>query len=256
MRGSGLNYAWRVGLWTVFVFVTLGIALPWRQAALERFKMRHTAYGHLQGRFDGTGGQLFKRGWGLWLTLVILLPSPFVFGGILQSPVAVGLCILVIVFVLPFVYAFYRSIEWRWWIAGLRLGDVHFESGMDRGALVDLYWKVTGWTLLLGLGLSIWSGAAWGIGFSFIGGAGTVEQKMLLLSQSWGFLIAIALGYVVSILAFWTVMRIYLIHDVWKRVADSVTVHNLATAAEVAAQGEMAGAIGEGLADSLDVVGF
>jgi uncharacterized membrane protein YjgN (DUF898 family) len=255
MRGSGLNYAWRVGLWTLLVFVTLGLALPWRQAALERFKMRHTAYGHLQGRFDGTGGELFKRGWGLWLALLILLPSPFGFG-ILQLPLLVMLSVFIFLVVLPFVYSFYKSIEWRWWIAGLRLGDVHFESGMDRGELVDLYWKVTGWSALLILGLSIWAGAAMGIAYSLVGGEGSPEQKMLLLSQDWGFLIVTALGYVVFILAFWAVMRIYLIHDVWKRVADSVTVHNLAAAAEVAAQGEIAGALGEGLADSLDVVGF
>src|SRR5229473_8554912 len=60
MGGSGLNYAWRVGLWTLLVAITLGFALPWRQAALERFKMRYTAYGSLQGRFEGTGGGLFK----------------------------------------------------------------------------------------------------------------------------------------------------------------------------------------------------
>ena len=81
-------------------------------------------------------------------------------------------------------------------------------------------------------------------------------QKRLLLSQDWRFLVPIAFGYVVYILAFWAVMRIYLIHDIWKRVAESATVHNLAAAADVAAQGEMAGALGEGLADSLDVVGF
>src|ERR1051326_2592349 len=49
MGGSGISYAWRVGLWTLLVSITLGLALPWRQAALERFKMRHTAYGSLQG---------------------------------------------------------------------------------------------------------------------------------------------------------------------------------------------------------------
>lgn len=255
MRGSGLNYAWRVGLWTLLVAVTLGIALPWRQAALERFKMRHTAYGHLQGRFDGTGGQLFKRGWGLWLALLIALPTPIVLG-VLQSPVLVGLSIIILLFVLPFVYALYKSIEWRWWVGGLRLDEVHFSSGIDRGGLIDLYWKVTGWTMLLTLGLTAWSGAAMGIGYVLIGDVGTPEQRMLLLSQHWGFLVATGVGYVVFILAFWAVMRIYLIHDVWKRVAESVTVHNLAAAAEVAAQGEMAGALGEGLADSLDVVGF
>ena len=80
MTGSGLNYAWRVGLWSLLVFVSLGLALPWRQAALERFKMRYTAYGHLRGRFEGTGGQLFRRGWGLWLALWVLVLLPIVLG--------------------------------------------------------------------------------------------------------------------------------------------------------------------------------
>jgi hypothetical protein len=35
-----------------------------------------------------------------------------------------------------------------------------------------------------------------------------------------------------------------------------VVVHNLAAATHVKAQGELAGALGEGLADSLDVGGF
>ena len=39
MTGSGWSYAWRAGLWTLLVIVTLGLALPWYQAALERYKM-------------------------------------------------------------------------------------------------------------------------------------------------------------------------------------------------------------------------
>ena len=38
-----------------------------RAAALERYKMRHTSYGDLQGRFEATGWEFFKRGWWLWL---------------------------------------------------------------------------------------------------------------------------------------------------------------------------------------------
>ena len=78
MTGSGLNYAWRVGLWTVLVFISLGFALPWRQAALERFKMRYTSYGNLQGCFEGTGGGLFKQGWWLWLVGWGLVALPVV----------------------------------------------------------------------------------------------------------------------------------------------------------------------------------
>jgi len=69
-------------------------------------------------------------------------------------------------------------------------------------------------------------------------------------------LIGMALGYVAYILAFWAVTRIYLIHDLWQRVASSVTVHNLAVAVDVAEQGQMVSALGEGLADSLDIGGL
>src|SRR5258708_27617127 len=67
MTGSGWSYAWRAGLWALLSMLTLGIAVPWAKASLERYKMRHTAYGSLQGRFEATGWSLFKRVWWLWL---------------------------------------------------------------------------------------------------------------------------------------------------------------------------------------------
>ena len=57
MTGSGWIYALRASLWGLLTVVTLGLALPWRTAALERYKMRHSYYGDLQGSFEG-------RGWG------------------------------------------------------------------------------------------------------------------------------------------------------------------------------------------------
>jgi len=51
-------------------------------------------------------------------------------------------------------------------------------------------------------------------------------------------------------------VRIYLIHDVSARIAASTWVHNIAAAETVAAGGAEASAIGEGLADSLEMFGF
>ena len=179
-------------------------------------------------------------------------------------PVVVGIAVhgfvglvaaAVAVFALPFIYAMYKAIEWRWWVSGVRFGDVRFESGMRQGALVGLYWKVLGWSCLIVLGLAIWFGATLGIGYSLTEGS-SPEERFLTLSQHWGFMIPSAFGYVAGILAFWAVMRIYLIHDIWQRVAGSATVRNLEVAADVATQGEAAGALGEGLASSLDVVGI
>ncbi len=73
MSGSGLAYAGRAALWGVLMGLTLGLILPWREAALERYKMRHSYYGDLPGRFEGTGWAFFKQGWWLWLLAVVPL---------------------------------------------------------------------------------------------------------------------------------------------------------------------------------------
>src|SRR5471032_2437077 len=73
MSGSGWAYAARSMLWGILVILTLGLMLPWREAALERYKMRHSYYGDLPGDFDGRGWDFFKQGWWLWLL------APFVY---------------------------------------------------------------------------------------------------------------------------------------------------------------------------------
>lgn len=254
MTGSGWNYAWRAALWGLLAVVTVGIALPWRQAALERFKMRHTSYGNLRGSFAGTGFYFFKRGWGLWLAASIMLALPFVFMVIKLPFFAVG-TYLIDMFLLPFVYAMYKAIEWRWWVSGIRFGDVYFESSLKRGGLIGLYWKVVGWSVLIAVALSAWGAIVLGAAHLWTGGGGTA-QEIAITMQKLPVLLALGLGYVATILAFWTVARIYLTHDVWQRVTDAATVHNLAAADNIVAQGDLVGALGEGFADSLDVVGF
>jgi len=234
MAGSGWSYAWRAGLWILLVFFTLGLALPWSTAALERYKMRHTSYGDLQGGFEATGWELFKRGWWLWLlawpSLPLLIPLPFIYGA-------------------------FKAIEWRWWVGGVRFGDVRFDSNLTAGRLFGLYWKVIGWAVLLGFILSLWSGIVLAIAYA-VGVADTTEQNAFRDWQQLPFAFALGLGYVALALAIGAVRRVYLIRDLWQRVADSVTIHNLAAADNVTAQGELVSALGEGFADSLDVVGF
>jgi hypothetical protein len=69
-------------------------------------------------------------------------------------------------------------------------------------------------------------------------------------SHRWG------VGYVTIALASGVIMRVYLMRDLWLRVAASTRIRNLAAADNVAARGDMVSALGEGFADSLDVTGF
>ena len=138
MTGSGVSYAWRAGLWSLLATFSLGLALPWRQAALERFKMRYTSYGNLPGRFVGTGSDFFKRGWTLWLALVIMLLFPILLA-MIKLNVLAAIAYFGMLIAVPFIYALYKATEWRWWVSGIRFGSVYFESNMSRGELIDIY---------------------------------------------------------------------------------------------------------------------
>jgi uncharacterized membrane protein YjgN (DUF898 family) len=161
-----------------------------------------------------------------------------------------------VIFTAPFIYGAWKAIEWRWWLSGLRFGEVDFSSDLRGGALIGLYWKVIGWSLLLLITLSAAYGAVFGIAYSMSPIGASSEQKFLYVSQQPAVIAALVLLYVVTALALGVVMRIYLMRDLWQRAAASVTVHNLAAADQVVARGDLVSALGEGFADSLDVVGF
>src|SRR5258706_12332118 len=247
MGGSGLSYAWRVALWSLFASITLGIALPWRQAALERFKMKHTFYGDLAGHFAATGGALFKRGWLLWLATALFVVFPAV-AAITQSSALIATAFGVGALILPFIYGAYKAIEWRWWVSGIRFGDVSFESDLRRGAMIGLYWKLIGWMIFVTIVLTLWISAVLGIAYVLSDFTGSVPQKVAFVSQQLPVLIGYGVGYVAILLVISMLTRIYLIHDVWKRVAESVTVHNVVAAHNVTTQGSPVGALGEGFA--------
>ena len=116
MTGSGWAYAARAMLWALLMILTLGLILPWREAALERYKMRNCYYGDLQGSFEGRGSELFKRGWWLWLSAVGSLMALALTKYVHAAPLVVLLA--------PFIYGAFKAVEWRWWLSGIRFGRV------------------------------------------------------------------------------------------------------------------------------------
>jgi hypothetical protein len=64
------------------------------------------------------------------------------------------------------------------------------------------------------------------------------------------------MAYLVWAMSLNVFIRLYLVRDVWQRAIASVTVHGIEAAANVAAKGDLANALGEGFADGLDVGGL
>lgn len=232
MDGSGWAYALRASLWLLLAAVTLGLAWPWRAAALERYKMQHSWYGDLQGRFEGNGWDFFKRIWWLWLV------TPFA---------------LFLFPTLPFLYAHYKAVEWQWWVSGIRFGDVTLHSNLQADALQGLYWKTIGWYTLLGTAFGALIGGA---GLLVGSGSASAAAGLDAMLQNIPLLVVTVVGYMVLALALSVVTRLYLTRDLWATVLATTVVTNIAAAANVSAKGGLASAVGEGIADGLDVGGF
>ena len=236
MDGSGWAYALLATLWLVLALITIGLAWPWRAAALERYKMEHSWYGDLQGRFEGSGWEFFKRIWWLWPV----------------TPIAIFLFPA-----LPFLWAHYKAVEWRWWMSGMRFGAVAVESKLESGALQDLYWKTIGWYMLLSTVFASLIGGAVALATK-LGGVPASELALPGATSKAGILVlgVTVIGYLALALALSVVTRLYLSRDLWARVMKTTVVTELAAAANVKARGELATAVGEGIADGLDVAGF
>src|ERR1700732_3952289 len=234
MSGSGWAYAGQAALWGLLMILTLGLILPWREAALERYKMRHSYYGDLQGGFEGRGWEFFKRGWWLWP----LAPIAFY-----VLPLA------------PFAYGAFKAVEWRWWLSGIRFGGVRLESTMRRSALIGLYWKYVGWIFLLGAVFIAYLALSAIVVASIDGMSLAQFSKPQVFLKSVPLLALAGLGYLALALGINVVMRVYLLRDLWVRVLASTTVYNVQAAANVSALGDLANALGEGFADGLDVAG-
>jgi uncharacterized membrane protein YjgN (DUF898 family) len=154
----------------------------------------------------------------------------------------------------PFFYAEFKAREWRWWLSGIRFGTVRVESTLPHAALYGLYWKVIGWYLLLSSATGAYFGLCAFLATKLSGGnvaaAAAGGAAMIPL------LIMVGIGYLALLLSINVVMRLYLQRDVWVKVSGSLQVHGIEAAANVAAIGDPASALGEGFADGLDVAGF
>ena len=119
------------------------------------------------------------------------------------------------------------------------------------GSLIAVYWKVIGWSLLV---LLVFAAIFAGITAALVArtpGAGL--SAVMLGGQLPIWAVAVyAVAYLLLIITFWVLMRIYTLQRVWRRVVAACAVVDVAGAADVSAAGEIVSALGEGLADGLD----
>lgn len=277
--GSAWAYAFFAMLWWTLIFLTLGLAYPWAQASLERFKMRHTYYGNLPGYFEGSAPALFLRGFPLWLLVV----GPFVAGmaaaiEAIDWPALVeavseggsGLAARVegsnpgyasaIIFMIgaavwsvlaaAVLYPAFQALVLRWWSGGLRFGDVAVTSRLRTGQVYRAYFRFLLFGLLFALGISVVSAAALGAAELLKGLSGSAEADELITVA------ALMLSYVILALGYSTIYQATVKLSLWRLGMESAEISGIAALDQVKAAGRPASALGEGLADALHVGGI
>jgi hypothetical protein len=246
--------------------------------------MSRTFYGDLRGEFAGDGRDFFRRAWWIWLTLgplafATLLAIAYSAGAVDRAVkawptasgfaeariLAFGVCGLAIpllfVLLLLSLYARFRTIEWRWWTEGLRIGPMSFESSLDQRQYFALLAQfiLAFLPVALILGGLLYHGIAHDPNFHKAFEAARAKPQHLapqaLASPSSFGLMALA-AYVLFLFSFGTLNRYFMQHHYWRMIVASLAIRNSEAAADVAQSGEAASALGEGLADGLDVAGF
>ena len=273
---------WRYALYALvcwgIVIVTLGLAYPWTSAFIERFKMRNTSYGDLQGRFEGRGLALFWRGLPIWL-LVVGVPI-FAIGGMArlidwnmlgnelaaaqgdgdsmntliqnnpQLAMAIGIIISAFsasVLVAIVLYPVFQAVKLRWWISGLRFGEVAVTSRLRIRQVYRVYLRLLLYLFLLGLLASAMGGMTVAVVLGIVGLAHNATLTQVAIGA-----ISLLL-YVVFMIGSSTIYQVIVAAGLWRLGAQTAALSGEAALDGVRATGTASSALGEGLADALGV---
>ena len=278
--GSAWRYAICALFWWILIILTLGLAYPLAQSRLERFKMRHTYYGNLGGSFEGSAFRLFLRGFLMWLLVVGPLIGSIVYAvtsvdwdkvatiastasgvgdfvsqmesvpsfyiSIVAAIVAVSASVALAALLFPV----FQAMTMRWWLSGLRFGGLTLRSHLRTGQIYGAYLRFLLYALLFTIASVVLTSIA-----IFAYNFAPAEVRAPDMMEIAGTLGAVVL-YVVMMLGYSTIYQGTVKLALWQRAVESVELEGLAVLDQVKAEGVASSAIGEGLADALNVGGI
>jgi uncharacterized membrane protein YjgN (DUF898 family) len=277
--GSAWLYAVYSMLWWVVTLATFGLAYPWAQATLERYKMRNTFYGDMRGRFAGSGTRLFLRGILLWALVV----GPTLVGTVyavrvinwraLAEAVERGgdnvigriegvspnfgaalafasIALIWSVMAAGLLYPVFQAMTLRWWTSGLRFGEIAATSKLRTGQMYGLYLRFVGYVMLFGIIIGLASGVLFAL---------LHVLTRLIANDTFtelGGLAGPVISYILVMLGYSTIYQVTVKLRLWALSFETVEFIGLDALDGVKAAGGPSSAFGEGLADALDLGGL
>jgi uncharacterized membrane protein YjgN (DUF898 family) len=277
-EGSAWAFAFRAVLWWLVTALSFGLAYPFQVASLERYKMRNTFYGDLAGSFEASAFGLLLRGLPMWLLVfapLALAMSGFIAvdwkaltdalaqgGDDVMSKIEGGNPGLgaAIVFAMlmggtsvtlaALLYPAFQAVVLRWWSSGLRFGDIEMRSRLHMRHVYSAYARFIGYAILFSTVMGIAGTLALLVvgllaGNEPVGSGGEIAATLVLL-----------VGYVIVALGLSTIYRATVLLSLWQLGMESLQLSGLSALEKVKAKGRPSSALGEGLADALNVGGY
>jgi uncharacterized membrane protein YjgN (DUF898 family) len=275
-HGSAWRYAPLALFWWALAVVTFGLAYPWAQASLQRYKMRHTSYGDLPGAFAGSGLALFLRTAPIWLMVIgpivaalgalermvdwNALDAMMAQGG--GKPLALllgnsGVDVVVVVTVAAstsaaaavLLYPLFAAIIMRWWISGLRFGAVTVRSRLAVAQVYRIYLRFVLYVVPYVLAVSAVGGLS-----LFANNRLIASNHDSMLTELLASLLSLAI-YVAIVLGASTIYQVVVTFAMWRLSAQTAELVGAEALESVRAAGVPDSALGEGLVDALGVGG-
>jgi uncharacterized membrane protein YjgN (DUF898 family) len=272
--GAAWRYAIYATFWWILIVLTIGLAYPFARASLERYKMRHTYYGDLPGRFEGSGFRLFLRGAPMWclvvgpliigiIAAIVLVdwselgrlsarrirPEPAQLEGAVAGAFIAGTGVAVSFAMVVLLFPIFQAMVLRWWLSGIRFGELTVQSHLLKRRIYGAYVRFVLYGSLFALAAGLIAAAGFfALGLLSTTSAGTAVE---IASAAAG-----VLFYVVMMLGYSTIYQATVRLAMWRYGVESLEIDGLAVLGRVKATGRPSSAVGEGLADALDVGGF
>ena len=275
-QGSAWAYALRAVSWWLVTAFTLGLAYPFQVASLERYKMRNTFYGDLAGRFDGSAVRLFLRGLPMWF--MVMGPLALTIGAFIKkvdwialanaaaqggddvmsrieesNPGFAGVIVFAMLMVglavtaAALLYPAFQAVIIRWWSSGLRFGDIELRSILRMRSVYRAYARFLGYAVLFSIVVSVLSVPALLLAGAVFGSEHASAAPEVAATG------VLLVGYVIAALGYSTIYRATVMLSLWQLGMESLQLSGLSALDKVKATGEPSSALGEGLADALNV---
>jgi len=259
----------------VVVALTFGLAYPWAQASLERYKLAHTHFGEWRGKFAATGTRLFVRGIALWAILIAASVAATAIGSSLvdwnvfalaakpngaNDPkvalevlklMGLGFALMIIG---GFVYVLLQAIMLRWWLDGLHIGPLAVTTTLRKRNICGSYLRYIAYATLLSTILSFVMGLVLAVVAVTAKATGAKPGEEVAQGL---FIGATAAMYLVMAIGMWALYQMTIKLRIWRLAVDSLAVAGFHAVAQVRADASQpSSAVGEGLADALGAGGI